>query len=74
MTSASHIKCIVQLITTTEVSENLIGQYAKVVKDQSMRKGFDFTSINYQRNLFGNAKIEKLVELIVYECTYFDKD
>jgi hypothetical protein len=39
-----------------------------------MRKGFEFTSISYQRNLFGNAKIEKLVELIVYECTFIDKD
>ena len=43
-------------------------------KDQCMRKGFDFNTIGYHKNLFGNAKIEKLVELIVYECTFLNKD
>jgi hypothetical protein len=47
MTSASHLTCIIQLITSSEISENLIGQYSKVVKDQCSRKGFDFNTIPY---------------------------
>ena len=68
VTPLSHILCIVQLITSTnDITDNLIGQYAKIFKDKCSLKGFNFASVNYRADLIGNAKMQVLVKLIVFE-------